>query len=626
MSTLRTDNLESLETGKVIEVDEISSRDEVVIRVTSVAEIEGLNGVDNFQYHLKSYWPENEKGGGPMAFNASTLKSAHDGIVVFSPTVPWATNLTDYQSGVGETDGGGSGCFVRTNAFRDLHFSMAGAKSDGTTDDWQAVQNLITKYGQTHRLVGAGNIRVTDTLLYSTSGNVSGLNLDFLPGSQITADFVGDVSFAEGQPIISLFGATTLYSFQRNGKFSNLKLRMSAGSSNISGIHTVGAWDYTLDSCSIKGLDGNGIFIPDRTDLDANPDAWASVKWNLNSTEIINCLDGIQSQAGTGSAGWHLYDCYLINNKRNGVLADAAAWRYIGGAYAYNGKNGSGSGIKYEKHLGVTPSNFYIDQCEIDSNYNSGVEVDDIVFFDISRCRFISKFDTIHAGHTAQQTHVKVTNVCTAATLKENFHRMDSGLTDPITLYDFGVPIANRSSIEISDYNVQNNFGATVVEASSGALASRFANTVVSSGPAGAKNNDFRNFVYSARSLLGDNLTATGIVLNFSQDIIPTGWGNFHNNSTGEFTAPYDGYFSIDGYITVDDISAGAQIKVLIKVGGVVKNEIYFSTPAAVSRNTLQISGTVAASSGDIIILEGSGTGTGSNNLSRPNSITVKAL
>jgi hypothetical protein len=90
--------------------DAVSKR---VIRVTSASEgFFQLSGSASGQYSVRSYYEDGKKGGGLFYYSTSTLKSEHNGFNIFSPTVPYA-NTPDFWAGVGETDPGGSGCFVR---------------------------------------------------------------------------------------------------------------------------------------------------------------------------------------------------------------------------------------------------------------------------------------------------------------------------------------------------------------------------------------------------------------------------------------------------------------------------------------------------------------------------------
>lgn len=68
---------------------------------------------------LSSYHLNHHVGGGPLVWAPEVLKSAHDGIRVFSPTVPTSSlssaqaSIISYMNSIGETDAGGFGCWLR---------------------------------------------------------------------------------------------------------------------------------------------------------------------------------------------------------------------------------------------------------------------------------------------------------------------------------------------------------------------------------------------------------------------------------------------------------------------------------------------------------------------------------
>ena len=94
---------------------------------------------------LSCYHPGiNNGGGGRTYYDPAMPRSAHNGGTVFSPTVPWngtKATLANYLLGVGETNPGGLGCFVRQVA--DYYtIPMFGALAD-----W----NTVTKTGFDNR-------------------------------------------------------------------------------------------------------------------------------------------------------------------------------------------------------------------------------------------------------------------------------------------------------------------------------------------------------------------------------------------------------------------------------------------------------------------------------------------
>ncbi|MDH1410871.1 hypothetical protein N5F20_10335 [Citrobacter freundii] len=77
---------------------------------------------------VTGYVPGTDFGGGQFYWDASKPKSQHNGITIFSPTVPWDgsyAGLAAFLAGTGETDAGGTGCWMRSKK-GDIMASWAG--------------------------------------------------------------------------------------------------------------------------------------------------------------------------------------------------------------------------------------------------------------------------------------------------------------------------------------------------------------------------------------------------------------------------------------------------------------------------------------------------------------------
>jgi len=100
----------------------------------SIEDIAGVAGtVSNQIIQILGRLPSTDKGGGFLYWDSAQVKSGHDGGVIFSPTVPWNATQATYNSGTGETDPSGSGCWIRiitTGSLSLADFGGIGASSE----------------------------------------------------------------------------------------------------------------------------------------------------------------------------------------------------------------------------------------------------------------------------------------------------------------------------------------------------------------------------------------------------------------------------------------------------------------------------------------------------------------
>ena len=160
--------------------------------------------------NVRSYISGTNSGGGLFYWSPLVSKSEHNGITVFSPTVPFDgtySTLSDFLGGVGETLPGGSGCWVRfTGGIDDIHTEWAGHDVSGVNESNASVMACINLGHNTNRKVriSAGRLKVsfsTDiqyndkyNVLRKTAFFLNGLNVDIFANNDVEIDISGSSS------------------------------------------------------------------------------------------------------------------------------------------------------------------------------------------------------------------------------------------------------------------------------------------------------------------------------------------------------------------------------------------------------------------------------------------------
>ncbi|AQN32354.1 tail fiber protein [Escherichia phage vB_EcoS_CEB_EC3a] len=160
--------------------------------------------------NVRSYISGSNSGGGLFYWSPLVSKSEHNGITVFSPTVPFDgtySTLSDFLSGAGETSPGENGCWVRfTGGVDDIHTEWAGHDVSGVNESNASVMACINLGHNTNRKVriSAGRLKVsfsTDiqyndkyNVLRKTAFFINGLNVDIFANNDVEIDISGSSS------------------------------------------------------------------------------------------------------------------------------------------------------------------------------------------------------------------------------------------------------------------------------------------------------------------------------------------------------------------------------------------------------------------------------------------------
>lgn len=136
--------------------------------VSSVAALNGLIGKHFGRVKLVSWyegWASTSygkpTGGGELIYRNDVAKTKHDGCIYFSPTVPYSNTLSDYVTGVGETDPAGFGVWVRdtsnsTHVLTDWAGINDGATASSTSSHADAVQKVFNAAAELGKHVQLG--------------------------------------------------------------------------------------------------------------------------------------------------------------------------------------------------------------------------------------------------------------------------------------------------------------------------------------------------------------------------------------------------------------------------------------------------------------------------------------
>ena len=183
--------------------------------VDSIQELVGLPQTLGSKAVVASYHSSGAVGGGTFVFDGSKLRSSHDGMNIFSPTVPftWADFGASYLYGAGETLPNIGGCWVRQSGNSDCFNAGAILNSNITMSIRKAVQATGLA------AIRKGNFTITPDIITLSS-------YQYVRGA------------GKGRTVVSLSADTTGWGMRSRGnynKFSNMTIQAFQGAASFSG-------------------------------------------------------------------------------------------------------------------------------------------------------------------------------------------------------------------------------------------------------------------------------------------------------------------------------------------------------------------------------------------------------
>lgn len=508
-----------------------------------------------------------------------------------------AQSVTDFlQAGAGAVVRNFRDKLRETVSVRDF-----GAVGDGVTDDTVAFQNAIESFkSNSIPILVDGNFRVTSPLVYQTQGTSAGLCL--FGNNSKTCSIIGDFN---GDALIEIDGSSLeSYKFQHGGGFSGLQLTTASGAVIKSAITVNGWWNAVHNDLLIGNSDNSasftehGITVPLRTDIDSNPDAYATVVWTLNNV-VIRAMgqNGIVGFNNQGYAGWTLNNCIIEANGTDGIQVHCAGWIVTGGSISVNGRYG----INFSGEPGVTLSNGAFDTIELDGNATAGIYISRVSSGVFSNNRIISRvLNTVETS----LTHVLLDYTQAALGLKINntYHRVETGMSSPVTIYYSGAASNNISGNQIVGYYVLNSGTSTVTTFSSGLLRPDFKNTLIDN-QGQSQVGDCKRFAFTSET--SQNITTSAFtILNFNTAVQNTGWQSAYNTGTGRLTIPYNGFYLIAFDYTISVWGTNTTLRIDVYKNGSSARSRYYRWNAsadAPNRFSIDFVEMMYLSAGDII-------------------------
>lgn len=207
-----------------------------LLNVPSVKALLTTAQLTSVSFNVMGYVPGTDFGGGIFYWNPDKPKSQHNGITIFSPTVPWDgsyAGLAAFLAGTGETDGSGFGCWIRSTCVLDaIHTVWAGHDVLGVNSSNAAVEAAI-RLSATKSIgsrISAGKLKVDfdkaidykDKFLVTrqTAFYFEGLNLNIYADNDVDIDISS--STATERVVFGLKECTgTVSGFNWNSDFTD---------------------------------------------------------------------------------------------------------------------------------------------------------------------------------------------------------------------------------------------------------------------------------------------------------------------------------------------------------------------------------------------------------------------
>lgn len=233
--------------------------------VQSISGFYGLTKQDGARVKLRSWYDDWEysnngmpAGGGDFIFSASLSKSNHDGGICISPTVPYSNNLAEYVLASGETDAGGTGCWVRDiDGFSHLTTDMFGIRTDGNAhaDAFQKLSDACSRYNK-HILIADCKVNIEKSV--SINNFIGATTLPYLQGINVEKSVLALFPLGANNYAIKINATVTS---EQGWLMSDIRVQEGGGLTKTAyGIYFYGLNRFKIERCRLTSMRQIGVF------------------------------------------------------------------------------------------------------------------------------------------------------------------------------------------------------------------------------------------------------------------------------------------------------------------------------------------------------------------------------
>ena len=435
-----------------------------------------------------------------------------------------------------------------------------GADPTGVADSAAAIQAAVDAADGNYVFLPEGTYRITQSITRLTSTTDTYVN-----GMKLVGEGRNTVIQIDTNNIPALLwdvgytptGTTTgTLKFTRDSEVNNLRIVQTAGKTGCDGMKLTAAWNLRMRNVWIEGMSGKAINVPYRSDIYAAvSDYWQCFCFDIEQCKFSESGSwGVYFGGGQSPGLWSIRQSTIANNAGGGIYCTQGQFECTDNLIVGNGTYGTSSGGMFMDVAEGPQYVAYIARNEFDTNYNWHFNGYRLTSCKVEQNRFLSStFDATTGGsivttggYMRPAVHLSLGTGATAgyypinSVFQQNFHRSTATSAVAVYCYSTGGALNCNSFINNQMDAGSNSSG---ISRYTGTVLTEGTNTVIHDNVALYGQPYFRAISSSATSIPNTG-TATTVVFD-SVVISGGGYSDSLNTSTGVFTAPEAGLYSI---------------------------------------------------------------------------------